>query len=254
MRRPIHPIIGITSDYNGGDRPEFGGREATAFIRNRYLHAIEATGGVPLVLAPVDRASKLADAMLDRIDGLLLTGSGPDIDPARYGERQKFKFKKVSPKRSDFEWKLAEAALQKGTPILGICGGMQLLNVVGGGTLYQDIQKQLPGALRHQRGGRPAHLIEIQKGSLLSRIVGRTRLRVNSSHHQGVHKIAPGYRISAVALDGVVEGIEAVEAPFIFGVQWHPEYLNREDRSRTFFAAFLAAAARFRSAMRRKGR
>lgn len=254
MIKVNRPIIGVTSDYNGGDRPEFGGKEETVFIRNRYLNAIEATGGIPLVLGPLARPAKMIAPLLDRIDGLLLTGSGPDIDPQLYGEPQKFKFKKMSPKRSGFERRLAEAALQKRTPIFGICGGMQLLNVLGGGSLFQDIGKQVPHSLRHQRGGAPVHLIEIFKGTLLSRIVRRTGLLVNSSHHQAINKVAPGYVVNAIAPDGVVEGIESQGDNFVVGVQWHPEYLNPEDKSRSLFVAFLREAARFRSEIERRRR
>lgn len=241
----MKPVIGMTSDYNGGDRPEFGGKEPTAFIRNRYINAIEACGGVPVVLPPVND-SKMAKEILFRIDGLLLTGSGPDIDPGLYGERQRFSFKKVDPKRSGLERELVKRACEKEMPILGICGGMQLLNVAGGGSLYQDIPSQVPGALKHDHGGKPSHPIEIKKGTLLSRIVGKLQLYVNSSHHQGVKQVAPGYIVSALAEDGVIEGIEADGFPFVVGVQWHPEYLHKEDQSRNIFRAFLKRAARHR--------
>jgi putative glutamine amidotransferase len=187
----------------------------------------------------------MAKEILGRIDGLLLTGSGPDIDPTLYGERQRFPFKKVDPKRSAFERELVKRALEKETPILGICGGMQTLNVAGGGSLYQDLPKQLPRALKHDQGGKPSHPVEIKRGTLLARIVGVLRLFVNSSHHQGVKEVAPGYIINAMAEDGVVEGIESVDFPFVVGVQWHPEYLHEGDQSREIFKAFLKRAAKF---------
>lgn len=243
----MRPVIGVTSDYNGGDRPEFGGKEPTAFIRTRYINAIEACGGVPMVLPPVNDA-KMAKEILTRLDGLLLTGSGPDIDPALYGERQRFSFKKVDPKRTSLERELVKRACEKEMPILGICGGMQLLNVAGGGSLYQDIPGQVPSALKHDHGGKPSHSIEIKRGTLLARIVGQIQLFVNSSHHQGVKEVAPGYVVNAMAEDGVIEGIESADFPFVVGVQWHPEYLHQEDQSRTIFKAFLKRAARFRKA------
>ena len=242
----MKPVIGVTSDYNGGDRPEFGGREETCYIRSRYLRAVEETGGAPVVLSPVDDPSKTAPSILDRIDGLLLTGSGPDIDPALYGERRRFPFRKMSSKRSDFEIALVRRAIRKGIPILGICGGMQILNVAGGGSLYQDIPKQVSNALPHQQGKKRCHFIQIEKGTLLSRLLKRTRLKVNSAHHQGVKRAAPGYVVNAVAEDGVIEGIEAAGYPFVLGVQWHPEYLHAEDQSRDIFKAFLKMATRYR--------
>ena len=123
---------------------------------------------------------------------------------------------------------------------------MQLLNVAGGGNLYQDLPKQLPRSLKHDHGGKPSHLIEIKKGTRLARIVQQLQLFVNSSHHQGVKEVAPGYIINAMAEDGVIEGIEAVDFPFVMGVQWHPEYLHQEDRSREIFKAFLKRAGKFR--------
>lgn len=163
-------------------------------------------------------------SILERIDGLLLTGSGPDIDPESYGERRRFPFKTVHPKRFLLERELFRQALKKNMPILGICGGMQLMNVAAGGSLYQDIKGQIPKAMQHQRGGKPAHLIEVKQGTLLSKILKGNRLRVNSAHHQGVKQVAPGYVVNAEADDGVIEGIEAVGYPFVLGVQWHPGF------------------------------
>jgi len=243
----MRPIIGITSDYNGGDRPEFGGKIPTCFLRDRYVRAIEATGGIPLILPPLASPSKSARSILERIDGLLLTGSGPDIDPEIYGERRRFPFKTVHPKRFLLERELVRQAKKKGMPILGICGGMQLMNVAAGGSLYQDIKGQIPKAMQHQRGGKPAHLIEIKQGTLLSKILKGSTLRVNSAHHQGVKQVAPGYVVNAEADDGVIEGIEAVGYPFVLGVQWHPEFLNPDDQSETLFKAFLKMTARYRA-------
>lgn len=240
----MKPIIGITSDYNDGDRPEFGGKIPTCFLRDRYVHAVEATGGIPLILPPLGSPSRSARSILERIDGLLLTGSGPDIDPGSYGERRRFPFKTVHPKRFLLEQELVRQAKKKGMPILGICGGMQLMNVAAGGSLYQDIKEQIPKAMQHQRGGKPAHMIEVKKGTLLSKILKGDRLRVNSAHHQGVKQVAPGYVVNAEADDGVIEGIEAVGYPFVLGVQWHPEFLNADDQSATLFKAFLKMAVR----------
>ncbi len=242
----MRPVIGITSDHNGGDRPEFGGKEETIFIRARYLNAIEKMGGVPFVLGPIRPPKKIIAGLLDRIDGLLLTGSGPDIDPKLYGEPQKFKFKLISEKRSAFEWALAEAAMRREMPILGICGGMQLLNVMGGGTLYQDIQREKKNPLHHDSGPQPCHPVEIRRQTLLAKIIQHKIITVNSSHHQGIKKLAIDYGVNAESPDGLIEGIEHPGTPFIVGIQWHPEYLHEDDSSREIFKAFLKAARQYR--------
>ncbi len=241
----MNPIIGITSDHNSGDRPEFGGKEETYFIRARYVSAIEKMGGIPFVLGPVSHHRKIVSGLLDHVDGLLLTGSGPDIDPKLYGETQKFKFKLISEKRSAFEWSLTEAAMRREMPIMGICGGMQLLNVMGGGSLYQDIGKEMRHALSHDNGAKPCHKISVKGGTLLSTIIKFKELFVNSSHHQGVKTLAKNYAVNAESTDGLIEGIEHPDYPFLLGVQWHPEYLHKEDSSRNIFKAFLKASIQY---------
>jgi putative glutamine amidotransferase len=138
----MKPIIGVTPDFNAGDRKEWGGREPTYFLRARYVRAIEELGGIPVILPLV--ADLLARRMLlSHIDGLLLTGSGPDLAPELYGERQRYKFSVMSQRRSTFELEMAQLARSADVPLLGICGGMQAINVAFGGTLYQDIPAQV---------------------------------------------------------------------------------------------------------------
>lgn len=239
------PIIGITSDHNSGDRPEFGGKEETYFIRARYVNAIEKMGGIPFILGPVSRPWKIVSGLLDRVDGLLLTGSGPDIDPKLYGENQRYKFRLISEKRSAFEWSLTKSAMRREMPILGICGGMQLLNVMGGGSLYQDIGKEAPHPLPHDNGAKPCHKIAVKRGTILSTVINRKELLVNSSHHQGIKTLAKHYVVNAESPDGLIEGIEHPDYPFLLGVQWHPEYLHKEDSSRNIFKAFLKASVQY---------
>jgi len=238
----VKPTIGITCDFAAGERPPFAGEEPTLYLRARYVRAVEFHGGIPLLLPIVSRLP-LIRALLERIDGLLLTGSGPDINPELYGEQPRFPFPIMSPERSQFELDLARRALRQRCPILGICGGMQLLNVVSGGTLIQDVAHEVPGALEHrQKGGELSHSVRVVRESLLYRILKRTTFKTNSFHHQAIRKVGSGFRISARSTDGVIEGIERSSGPFVLGVQWHPEYLLSQRESRTIFLAFLKAA------------
>jgi putative glutamine amidotransferase len=244
----MRPVIGVTPDFNAGDRKDMGGREPTYFLRARYAHAIEDLGGAPVILPlPADRTSRRQ--LLKGLDGLLLTGSGPDLPPRLYGERRRYAFRVMSRRRYDFELEAARLAADAGLPLLGICGGMQAINVAFGGSLIQDIASQLDSPLQHRAAGpatRLAHAIRVAPQSLLRRIIGRDRIRVNSSHHQSVKRVAPAFVASAVASDGVIEAIESrypARHPFLLGVQWHPEFLYDRDRlHRRLFRAFLKAA------------
>ncbi len=241
----MKPVIGVTSDFNQGDREDMGGKEPTYFLRARYVRAIEDLGGLPVIL-PLTEGAADRRRLLDRLDGLLLTGSGPDLPPRLYDERQRYPFKLVSDRRSSFELQMAKLALARGLPTLGICGGMQAVNVALGGSLYQDIPAQLDSPLAHRQrppATEPSHTVTITDGSLLHRIAKRTEIRVNSSHHQSVKRVAPGLRVTGRAPDGVIEAIEAPRRPFFLAVQWHPEFLyERFEVHRRLFQAFLDAA------------
>lgn len=243
----MKPIIGVTPDYNAGDRKEWGGREPTYFLRARYVRAIEELGGIPLILPLVeDRGARLR--LLKDIDGLVLTGSGPDLPPTLYGERQRFKFRVVSERRSTFELEMVRLARRADLPVLGICGGMQAMNVACGGTLFQDIPSQIAKPLRHRQSTTAtnlSHAVTVTPGSLLERILRTLSLRVNSSHHQSVKSVAPSLIASAVAPDGIVEAIESPTHRFFLGIQWHPEFLfDRHLLHRKLFEAFVRAASR----------
>jgi putative glutamine amidotransferase len=241
----MKPIIGVTPDFNAGDRKEWGGREPTYFLRARYIRAVEELGGIPLVLPlHADRATRRQ--LLQQLDGLLLTGSGPDLPPSLYGERQRYPFSTVSERRMSFELDIVRLAKQADLPLLGICGGMQAMNVACGGSLIQDIPAQISKPLQH-RQQTPAtnlsHTIRVAPGSLLRRIVRSVSMRVNSSHHQSVNVVAPSLIASAQASDGIVEAIESPAHRFFLGIQWHPEFLfDRYPLHRRLFEAFLRAA------------
>lgn len=241
----MKPLIGVTPDFNAGDRKEWGGREATFFLRARYVRAIEDLGGVPVILPLAeDRADRRR--LLEKIDGLLLTGSGPDLAPSLYGERQLYKFRVMSRRRADFELDVARMAAASKLPVLGICGGMQAMNVAFGGNLIQDIAAQVDEPLPHRQQASAtelSHAVEIAPNSLLRRILGQARIRVNSSHHQSVKRVAPSLVASAVASDGIIEAIESPKHRFLLGVQWHPEFLyDRHAVHRKLFQALLKAA------------
>lgn len=243
----MKPLIGITPDFNAGDREDMGGHEPTYFLRARYVRAIEELGGIPLVL-PLISDSRARRRLVTDLGGLLLTGSGPDLDPRLYGERQRYKFRVVSARRADFELEIARLAADSGLPTLAICGGMQSINVAFGGSLFQDIPSQVSDPLQHRQpapAARLSHSVSVTPGSLLRRIVHQTRLRVNSSHHQSVKEVAPSLVASAVAPDGIIEAIESPTHRFFLGIQWHPEFLfDRHEPHRRLFQAFLKAASR----------
>ena len=224
-----------------------GGHEPTYFLRARYIRAIEELGGIPLIL-PLVAGPAARRRLLDGVDGLLLTGSGPDLPPRLYGERQRYKFPLVSERRANFELELVHQARQRDLPLLGICGGMQTVNVACGGSLFQDIPAQVPQALEHRQKTKAIHVshpVAVTPKTLLRKIVKQARLMVNSSHHQSVKTVAPSLMVSAIAPDGVVEAIESPAHRFLLAIQWHPEFLfERHKLHRRLFEALLRAAKR----------
>jgi len=230
----MKPLIGITADIDDGSRfaPRLKGKRIV-HLWERYLKAVQDTGGTAILL-PVSADRRDVKTLLDRIDGLLISGGAFDVPPSYYGEKL-IKRARVKPKpeRSKFERRLILEAVKAGMPILGICGGAQIINVSFGGSLFQDICYQYPSGLPHEQKtppARAAHPVVVLPGTLLARslfprpISTAKTIRVNSTHHQAVKKIGTGLRVSARAPDGLIEAVEA-EKGFIIGVQWHPELL-----------------------------
>lgn len=246
----MKPVIGVTPDFNAGDRQDMGGREPTYFLRARYIRAVEELGGIPLIL-PLVADSAARRRLLDGVDGLLITGSGPDLPPRLYRERQRYKFPVVSERRADFELALVRQARKRNLPLLGICGGMQTVNVACGGSLFQDIPAQIPSAMNHRQKTKAVHVshaVAVAPQSLLKRIVEKGKLMVNSSHHQSVKTVAPTLIASAIAPDGIIEAIESPSHRFLLAIQWHPEFLfERHESHRRLFEALLRAARRTRA-------
>lgn len=215
------PLVGVTPDM------EAEGESSRFVVKTAYAEAVLRAGGLPLVL-PVSHDASVVEAYLDRVSAVVVTGGAFDVPPEAYGEAPREGLGPLKPARTAFETMVLQSALRRKLPLLGICGGMQLLNVVLGGTLYQDLRRDFPAAKEHeQRNARsqPSHPVEVRDGSVLAEVLGRGQLMVNSTHHQAVSKLAPGVTLSAAAPDGVVEAIESTEHPFALGVQWHPELL-----------------------------
>ncbi len=235
----VRPIIGLTLDHE----PAGGWSKFPWYaIRENYCTAVRRAGGLPLLLA---HEPDLAEAYLDAIDGLIVTGGGFDIDPALFGAEIRHPSVTTKDRRTAFELAAARGALARDMPVLGICGGQQLLNVALGGTLIQHIPDEVPSALPHRQPNprnEPGHRVRILADTRLRRIAGADVLSVNSAHHQSVKEVGSGLVVDAVAEDGVVEGIEDPRRRFCLGVQWHPEF-ELSDGDRRIFCALVAAAS-----------
>ncbi len=216
------PIIGISLDH---ETKETYSSFPWYALRENYSHCVANFGAVPILLPHIP---ELASSYMDIIDGLILTGGDFDIHPKFYGEE--ITSAKVSTKdsRTKFEMEICKKSIEKKIPILGICAGHQLINVVLGGSLHQHIPDSIPNHLVHEQPAPkhlPHHDIEVVKGSMLHKIVGNEKYKVNSTHHQAVKKLGKDLIVSSKASDGVIESIEHVSHPFCIGVEWHPEYL-----------------------------
>jgi len=245
MSRKKPPAIGITADIAEGQKRISS--EPIWLLAQRYSRAVERAGAIPIILPPLALATAIRQS-IKLLDGLIISGGDFDIHPSYYGEQPIRQLRAVKARRTEFELEIAAAALKQDLPILGICGGEQALNVVLGGSLYQDIAAQLPNAGEHQQSKKNTyggHRVEIPKGTLLHAIVRQTRLEVNTTHHQAVKQLGKRLIVDAIAEDGVIEGIESTHHTFVIGVQWHPEVLapRRQDHRR-IFDAFIAACRR----------
>ncbi|MDB5411595.1 MAG: gamma-glutamyl-gamma-aminobutyrate hydrolase [Rhodospirillales bacterium] len=231
------PVIALTLDY---EQPGGYSKLPWYALRENYCAAVVRAGGLPILLP--HEPDQVA-AYLARIDGLVVTGGAFDVDPALFGATTRHAAVTTKDRRTQFELSITRAALTADKPVLGICGGQQLLNVALGGTLIQHIPDEVPDALAHEQPNprtEPGHTVAVAPGTLLHRITGTAELSVNSAHHQAVKDVAPGMIVDAIASDGVIEGIEDPRHRFCLGVQWHPEYaISRGDEA--IFAAFVAA-------------
>lgn len=246
MSNTDKPIIGIPArsvvDSNNGFK--YSGIPLT------YTDAIERAGGAPIII-PLNLSEESLSAISTRMDALLLAG-GVDVHPREFGEDVESFCGEIDEARDAVELRVTRWALKDERPILGICRGIQMLNVAAGGSLYQDIPTQVETDLYHNyRKGDPynlrAHPVEIEPGSRVAKLFGTTQLDVNSLHHQSLKKVAPGLRVVARAPDGIVEGVEAEDDRFIVGVQFHPELLHDEPLMERLFKEFVTSARHYRA-------
>jgi putative glutamine amidotransferase len=236
----VTPVIGITVD-----REEPGGysRFPWLALRENYCRAVANAGGLPVLLPP---EPEKAEIYLSLVHGLIVSGGAFDIDPALFGAADRHPTVTTKDQRTTFEVAITRQALDRDTPVLGICGGQQLLHVVLGGTLIQHIPDEVSAPLAHEQPNRrdePGHPVTIVEGTLLRRITGLAEMLVNSAHHQAAKDVPVGVVIGAIAPDGIIEAIEAPGRKFCIGVQWHPEFEISEG-DRRLFGAFVDAARR----------
>jgi putative glutamine amidotransferase len=233
------PVIGISTRINP--------TENTNYLRQSYAQAIYAAGGTPILIPLIPEAAYV-QAVVQRLDGVLLTGSNSDVDPARYGQAPHIHLGDVYPERDETDFLLLSAAEARNLPTLGICFGLQIMNVYRGGTLFQDLPSQVENVMQHRQSGsrdRTSHSIQIDRESLLAKLAGGTSARVNSTHHQAIDEIGKDLRAVAWAADGVIEAAVSVRpGHFMMGVQWHPELTATKDAlSQGIFKHFIAEAA-----------
>ena len=215
----IKPIIGI-----GSDVAQKKGERERAFAYATYIESLRRAGAVPVLIPP---QPENAEVLVENLDGVVLAG-GDDCDPSVYGEERHPSVEPMDPRRQNNDLMLARVARERGIPTFGICLGVQMMNVAAGGTLIQDIDSELR-----------------------TEILGQQELNVNSSHHQAIRHVGNGLRVTALAPDGIIEGLEDPSHPFYVGVQWHPEDMPGEPSASSLFGAFVDAARRYAEKRRR---
>jgi putative glutamine amidotransferase len=252
----MKPLIGVSADAIYGGRPgAWTPNDSILRLQDGYLRSLLDSGAAAMALPVVGDKARMR-ALVDHLDGVLLSGGAFDVPPYLYGQKPQPWLGETRPERSRFEVALVREAAGRNLPVLGICGGMQIINVAFGGTLYQDILQERPGSDDHRQKGRsdrPWHPVEVRPASRLGAVVGGrktgppVRLQVNSTHHQAVRELGRDLQANAFAPDGVIEGIESTGRAFLLGVQWHPERLYRTDAQQArIFRAFVRAARRKR--------
>lgn len=234
------PIIGISSSILVDSDGMFPGYER-AYVNRDYVEAVINNGGIPFII-PFSQDKEVIKEQIKNIDGLILSG-GHDVYPLNYGEEPKTKIGQVFPERDEYDFELLKNAKKRKIPILGICRGLQLMNVFEGGSLFQDLSYIGNDILKHSQNDRPTlktHSVNIDKSSKLFEIFKVDEFLINSFHHQAINKVAKNFKVVAKAKDGVIEAIEYKNYPFYIGVQWHPEMLQKtDDLMKKLFKEFI---------------
>ncbi len=248
------PVVGVATQSL---EPIPGKLPPCWVMGQRYVRVLAAAGAVPWLVPLLHGDEDTLRAIYERLDAIFLTG-GVDVDPACYGEDRHERCDRADPARDWTEITLVRWALADDKPVLGVCRGIQVINVACGGSLYQHVPEQRRSDVKHDcfpspagaAPGQPytrdylAHPVRVESRSRLGRLLGQDEVPVNSMHHQGIKRLAPGLRASAHAPDGLIEGVEAVGSEYLLGVQWHPEELaERHAHQRRLFTDFIAAAA-----------
>ncbi len=234
------PLIGITTSHYTGSQGY-----PNIYVPQSYPDAIARAGGLPFLI-PLGLPEEVLTEMIQRLDGVLFTGGG-DVSPERYGGETPSLASAIDIDRDRVELHLFENLTASGKPFLGICRGLQIINVAMGGSLYTDIGAQHPNAIRHdfQSGFKKdhlAHLMKVETSSQLGKAMGVSDLQVNSRHHQGICRLADDLQPAAYSSDGLIEGVEMVGYPYGIAVQWHPENLTEQQAAINLFRSFIEAA------------
>lgn len=224
------------------------------YLSRYYSEAVEAAGGAPVHISLIPRREYIA-ALMEGLDGILLPGSDSDVDPLRYGRDPHPRLGSVHPLKDETDALVLEEIERRGTPLLAICFGMQILNVTRGGTLIQDIRSELPEAIKHQQGAprdRRSHRVRLLEGSLLAELAGSESALVNSHHHQAIETVGRELVATAWTSDGLVEALEDPRGDrFALAVQWHPEIAwEQDDFSRALFERFVKVSCEYAAAKR----
>jgi putative glutamine amidotransferase len=245
------PVIGIPTQTLHAIEGISSALPASWVMSQRYFHAATLVGGIPWMIPLLHDDVDSLRGIYDRLDGLMLPG-GVDMNPSTFGEAIRPECGQIDPARDAVELLLTRWAIEDHMPILGLCRGLQVINVALGGSLYQDLGSQKPGPIKHDcfpsdyQRDFLAHDVAVAGGSRLHAAFERAAVAVNSMHHQGIKDLGSGLVASAVATDGLIEGIESGNGHFLVGVQWHPEVFEATDRhTRQLFSNFIAAAVQF---------
>ncbi len=247
------PVIGVTTQTLHAIDGIPAGLPESWVMNQRYFLAATIVGGVPWMIPLLDHDEDTLREIYDRLDGLLIPG-GVDMDPATFGEERHPKLGSLDAARDRVELQLTRWAIEDRKPILGLCRGIQVMNVALGGSLYQDLAAQQPDGIKHDyfptagfRRDHLAHEVSLAQGSRLMAIIEKPTMLVNSMHHQGIKRLSPELASAAVAPDGLVEAVERDADHFMVGVQWHPEMFEMTDpHTRQLFRAFITASRNFR--------